>query len=198
MYICVVYNKAKIKITYCVWVMSECKCALNKNRCIYTDGHELCIVFYCIQNTMFQWQFLSVKGAYFIIQEARKRRISPKQKQKGIFFALNEPVEKVLGNTECNIPLITFIKVIQISPKLCWYVFQQDFKPVLWVYYTSTWLTGLGITVFHCAKTLDDINPINKWKGIINVRIWDTRYYKANKFKAAAIKATWASSKPQM
>lgn len=30
-------------------------------------------------------------------------------KQKGIFFALNEPVEKVLGNTECNIPLMTFI-----------------------------------------------------------------------------------------
>lgn len=38
--------------------MSEWKCALSKNHCIYTDGHELCIIFYYIQYTMFQWQFM--------------------------------------------------------------------------------------------------------------------------------------------
>ncbi len=75
-------------------------------------------------------------------------------------------------------------------------IFQQDLAPAHTAKGTKSWLNNRGVTVLDWPANLPDLNPIENLWCIVKRKMRDTRPNNADDLKAA-IKATWASIKPE-
>ncbi len=76
------------------------------------------------------------------------------------------------------------------------FIFQQDLAPAHTAKGTKSWFNDHGVTVLDWPANTPDLNPIENLWGIVKRKMIDTRPNNADDLKAA-IKATWASIKPE-
>ncbi len=76
------------------------------------------------------------------------------------------------------------------------FIFQQDLGPAHTAKGTKSWFNNHGVTVLDRPANSPDLNPIENLWGIVKKKMRDTRLNNADDLKAA-IKATWASIKPE-
>src|SRR4029434_5845328 len=76
------------------------------------------------------------------------------------------------------------------------FLFQQDLAPAHSAKTTGNWFSAHGITVLDWPANWPDLNLIQNLWGIVKRKMRSTRPNSTDKLKAA-IKATWASTRPQ-
>ncbi len=76
------------------------------------------------------------------------------------------------------------------------FIFQQDLAPAHTAKGTKSWFNDHGVTVLDWPANTPDLNPIENLWGIVKRKMIDTRPNNTDDLKAA-IKATWASIKPE-